>query len=76
MSLTDQYKYIDEDYDPKFGQECGLVDQITIDRMITCQRWPIPEMLMSKPKQFKLKVDSLMKECFTVEYAREWGMYR
>ena len=33
-------------------------------------------MLLSKPDKFKLKVDSFMKECFTVEYAREWGMYR
>ena len=44
--------------------------------MITCQRWPIPEMLLCRPDNFKLKVDSFMKECFTVEYARDWGMYR
>ena len=33
-------------------------------------------MLLSRPDKFKLKVDSFMKECFTAEYAREWGMYR
>ena len=53
-----------------------MVDQQTVDRMKICQRWPIPEMLLSRPDGYKLKVDSLMAEVYTVEYAREWAKYR
>ena len=77
-SFTDQYTYHIDDDDPpgKQAEGTSLIDQQTVDRMKICQRWPVPEMLLSRPDRYKLKVDSLMAEVFTVEYAREGAKYR
>ena len=55
-----------------------MVDLLTVARMKRYSRFPIPEMLIGRPKKgsFTLKVDSLLKEAYSEEHVKEWGKYR
>ena len=52
-----------------------MIDLQTLDRMKRYQRFPIPEMLIGRPKKgnFILKVDSLLKEAYSLEHIKEWA---
>ena len=60
MSFTDQYEFA-EDFRPVERQN-SLIGKATVEKMKVCGRWPIPEMLVSRPQKerFVLKIDSIM----------------
>ena len=50
---------------------------ITIQTMMKCQRWPVPEILMNRPKgNFVLKIDSLIAEAYREESIIDWANKR
>ena len=55
-----------------------MLDLQTLERMKLYQRWPIPEMLIGRPRKgnFVMKVDSLLKEAYSLDHIKEWARYR
>lgn len=43
------------------------MDKLTIQKMTDAKRYPIPEELMSKPRLFWLKIDSVMHSIYSVD---------
>lgn len=56
----------------------NLIDQHVIERMLECERFPIPEMLVGRVKYtpYTLRIDSLIKATYSMAAVKEWANYR
>ena len=54
----------------------NLIEEFTIKEMKKGARWPISEVLLSRPNVYVLAVDSLMNEIYTPENVKYWGDYK
>ena len=74
------YDDIDNGYNPmdRIAQTGpSLIDTITIKKMKEYKRWPIPEMLMNRPKaNFSLKIDTILADHYREEEMLEWAGWR
>ena len=50
-----------------------LNDESTIAKMKKAQRYPIPEMLLHRPFQFDLYIDSMMHAAYNSDENEEWA---
>ena len=44
--------------------------------MKKCERWPIPESLLNKDPNWRLKIDSIIAEAFRLDSMIEWANYK
>lgn len=56
----------------------SLTDKFTINNMQICDRFPIPDQLMSRPKdaRFYLQIDSLISAAYNLKDTQVWADYR
>ena len=54
----------------------SLKDQVTITKMKKNRRYPIPEMLIHVPDNFKIYIDSVLTQAYNSDENTEWTKYR
>jgi hypothetical protein len=54
----------------------SLKDQVTITKMKKNRRYPIPEMLIHVPDNFKIYIDSVLTQAYNSDENKEWTKYK